>query len=90
MLLNSNMPKVTKIRDSSRRDEAIFFQKLGRRVAQRRVSLKLTQTTLARRSGIDRSQLSLLEIGQRHPTLRTLRTAAQALRTSLSELLRGL
>ncbi|MCU0915715.1 MAG: helix-turn-helix transcriptional regulator [Planctomycetes bacterium] len=46
----------------------------------------LSQETLATKSGLDRTYISLLERGQRQPTLKTLARLAEALDTSLSAL----
>lgn len=45
-----------------------------------------TQETLAFESGLDRTYISLLELGQRSPTLDTIVMLCRALRVSLSEI----
>ncbi|SDT34856.1 helix-turn-helix domain-containing protein [Microterricola viridarii] len=62
---------------------------LGRRIRQRRTAIGMTLEQLA--AAIDRapSQVSTLENGKREPRLSMLRTIAQALDTSVDELLRS-
>jgi transcriptional regulator with XRE-family HTH domain len=45
-----------------------------------------TQETLAFESGLDRTYVSLLELGSRSPTLDTIMTLCSALNVSLSQL----
>ena len=52
---------------------------LGRNVRQLRVAAGLTQTTLAKRSGMNRAYLSRLESGRQNPTLATLERLAKTL-----------
>ena len=52
---------------------------LGRNLRRVRTAAGLTQTALAKRSGIDRSYVSDLEAGQRHPTAATLQRLAKVL-----------
>lgn len=51
-----------------------------------RVSRKLSQEALAHESGLDRTFISLLERGERQPTLRTLISLSRALNVSASHL----
>ena len=53
--------------------------KLGRNLRRVRTAAGLTQTALAKRSGIHRSCVSALEAGQRNPTALTLQRLAQVL-----------
>jgi DNA-binding XRE family transcriptional regulator len=53
--------------------------KLGRNLRRVRTAAGLTQTALAKRSGINRSYLSDLEAGQRNPTALTLQCLAKVL-----------
>jgi DNA-binding XRE family transcriptional regulator len=52
---------------------------LARNMRQLRIAAGLTQTALAKRSGINRSYLSHLEGGRRNPTLATLERLAKTL-----------
>ena len=52
---------------------------LGRNVRQLSIAAGLTQTALAKRSGMNRAYLSRLESGRRNPTLATLERLAKAL-----------
>jgi len=72
------------------REEQTWYRELGRRVEQRRITLKLTQQGLAAKAKLDRAHVSQLETGAKRASLRTLRRLAQALDTPVSELLRGL
>ncbi len=89
VLPKSNISPVTK-QPSPSVAELVLYKKLGRRLQQRRVELGWSQSDLARRSGIDRVHLSLLENGRKHPTLWTLKTLAKPLRLKLTELVHGL
>jgi DNA-binding XRE family transcriptional regulator len=62
-------------RTTHRKDAA----QLGRNVRRFRVAAGLTQTALAKRSGMNRSYLSNLESGRRNPTLATLERLAKNL-----------
>ena len=52
---------------------------LGRNLRRVRTAAGLTQTALAKRSGMDRSYVSDLEAGQRNPTALTLKRLAKVL-----------
>ena len=52
---------------------------LGRNLRRVRTAAGLSQTDLAKRSGIDRSYVSGLETGQRNPTAMTLKRLATVL-----------
>lgn len=47
---------------------------------------QLTQTDLAKRSGVSKSMISAIETGERHPTLPILLSLAKALRVQLTQL----
>ena len=51
-----------------------------------RLSRQLSQEALAHESGLDRTYISLLERGERQPTLKTLLALARALKVSASTL----
>ena len=55
---------------------------LGRNLRRVRTAAGLTQTALAKRSGIHRSYVSALESGQRNPTALTLQRLAKVLRVT--------
>jgi DNA-binding XRE family transcriptional regulator len=55
---------------------------LGRNLRCVRTAAGLTQTALAKRSGLDRSYVSGLEAGQRNPTALTLQRLAKVLRVA--------
>jgi transcriptional regulator with XRE-family HTH domain len=61
---------------------------LGRRVRALREALRLTQDEFSRRCGISVSFASLLERGERSPSLETLLTIARALEVPVSDLFR--
>jgi DNA-binding XRE family transcriptional regulator len=60
---------------SVRRDEGA--SEMGRRVRQLRIAAGLTQTALAKWSGMDRTHLSRLERGRLMPTFPTLKRLAK-------------
>lgn len=64
------------------------LQQLARRVRSLREDRQLTQEEFARRAGISVSFASLLERGERSPSLETLITVAQALSVPVFELFR--
>jgi transcriptional regulator with XRE-family HTH domain len=64
----------------SRRDITGAFADVLRQLRER---AGLSQEALATKSGLDRTYISLLERGQRQPTLKTLARLAEALDTSL-------
>jgi DNA-binding XRE family transcriptional regulator len=55
---------------------------LGRNLLRVRTAVGLTQTALAKRSGIHRSYVSALEAGQRNPTAVTLQRLAKVLKVT--------
>ena len=58
------------------------MSRLAKNVRQLRIAAGLTQTALAKRSGLNRSHLNRLEGGGRKPTLDTLARLAKALRVA--------
>lgn len=62
--------------------------KLGKSILRWRVSRGMSQETLARLSGIDRSYLSRVETGATNVTLSTIESVAQALGMSVVVYLR--
>jgi len=70
---------------SVRKDEGAA--EMGRNVRRLRIAAGLTQTALARRSGMDRTHLSRLESGRLTPTLVTVRRLAKTLQVTPRSLL---
>jgi DNA-binding XRE family transcriptional regulator len=66
------------LRTKRRKDVA----QLGRNVRRLRIAAGLTQTALAKRSGMNRAYLSRLEGGRRNPTLATLERLAKTLKVT--------
>lgn len=52
---------------------------LGRVLREQRIKLGLSQQNLAMISGLDRTYISLLELGQKSPTLQTMYALCRAL-----------
>ncbi len=63
---------------------------LGRRMRRRRRALDMSQENVAERAGIDRTQMSLYEHGERMPLASTLIKLAAAPDVSVSQLLVGI
>ena len=63
------------------------WTRFGKVVKDLRTEHKLTQAELAIASGVDQTTISLLERGQRQPTLRTLYGLSAALDLRLVELI---
>ena len=59
----------------------------GKKVLERRLSLKISQETLANMADIDRTYLPDIEKGKRNVSLRVADKIAQALNVSLKDLL---
>ena len=59
----------------------------GKKVLERRLSLKISQETLANMADIDRTYLPDIEKGKRNVSLRVPDTIAKALNVSLKDLL---
>ena len=59
----------------------------GKKVLERRLSLKISQETLANMADIDRTYLPDIEKGKRNVSLRVADKIAKALNVSLKELL---
>ncbi len=60
---------------------------LGKAIKIRRVEADLSQEQLAELCSIDRTYMSNIERGKRQPSMKTLRTIAEALNTKTSDLL---
>ena len=61
-------------------------QAFGAALREHRKKRHLSQEALAFEAGLDRTYISLLELGQRSPTLDTMQQIAQALRLKVSTL----
>ena len=66
-------------RHTSRARRGNGVSRLGKSVRQWRIAAGLTQTAVAKQSGVNRSYLSHLESGRRNPTLATLQRLAKIL-----------
>jgi DNA-binding XRE family transcriptional regulator len=69
------------------RDEGAVAAEIGRKVRQLRIAAGLSQTALAKRSGMDRTHLSRLERGGLMPTVPTLKRLAKTLQVTPRSLL---
>jgi transcriptional regulator with XRE-family HTH domain len=67
-----------------------FRNGFGRLVRLRRTEIGLTQEGLAFETGLDRTYVSGIERGRRNPTLTVIAILAEGLKTTVSELLKGL
>ncbi len=63
---------------------------LGTLLQERRTELKLTQDRLAKKAGLHRTHISLLERGERSPTASTLFRVCRELRIRPSEVFKRL
>ncbi len=66
------------------------LKKLGDTVKNLRNELGLSQEALAERCDFDRTYISLIERGQRNPSLTNLIRLAEGLKVSTSNLIKGL
>jgi len=63
-------------------------QKFGQRLAKLRNESGLTQEDMAFKVGVDRTYISLIERGERNPTLKRLWKISRVLKISLPELVK--
>ncbi|MGU4702537.1 helix-turn-helix domain-containing protein [Burkholderia cepacia] len=63
-----------------------YSRAFGKALRGLRKATKSTQDALAIEAGLDRTYISLLELGQRSPTLDTMFALCQALNISLTEM----
>lgn len=63
---------------------------IGERIKQIRLSLALTQHKMAIQLGVSSNYLSMLERGERNPSLQIMKKVAQMADISIDELLHGL
>lgn len=66
------------------------LKKLGETVKNLRNEMGLSQEALAERCDFDRTYISLIERGQRNPSLTNLIRLAEGLEVSTSDLIKGL
>lgn len=64
-----------------------LLKRFGLVVRRRRDNLGIPQDELARRAGLHRTYISLVERGQRNPTLEVIQALAHALKTTMTALL---
>jgi transcriptional regulator with XRE-family HTH domain len=67
--------------------KANLQREFGRLVKRRREAAELTQEALADAAGVHRTYVSLLERGQRAPTIEVVRLLAKALNTTMTALI---
>ena len=77
--LCKRLPKSRVVSHDGTPSRSAKLPELGRNLQRVRTAAGLTQTVLAKRSGIHRSYVSDLEAGQRNPTAVTLQRLAQVL-----------
>lgn len=70
--------------------KSAFLGSLGRRIAFIRDRKGLTQAELSKKSGVNRSHLCEIEVGQTDARIETLRLISTALGMKVSDLLLGL
>ncbi len=69
---------------------ADIAERFGSRVRDRRLAMGLSQEAFAGKCGLDRTYISGIERGKRNVSLRNIEVIANALDTSISELMDGL
>ena len=69
------------------RDVETLQQRFGNVIRRRRAEIGLGQEALADKAGLHRTHVSLLERGQRMPTLEVVRKLAAALETTMASLM---
>jgi transcriptional regulator with XRE-family HTH domain len=67
-----------------------ILEGFGNRVRERRVKMGISQEKFATKCHLDRTYISGIERGQRNLSLRNIKIIADALDTSISELMKGL
>ena len=69
------------------RNDRRFLEQIGFRIREKRLEMKMTQADLGRAAELHRTFIGSVERGERNVALLSLRRIAQALRTSVVELL---
>jgi transcriptional regulator with XRE-family HTH domain len=82
MMSGTRFAKSPKIRAIRRELGKATVSHLAKNVRHWRIAAGLTQTAVAKRSGMNRSYLSRLESGRRNPTLATLERLAKTLKVT--------
>ena len=67
-----------------------ILEAFGNRVRERRVKMGVSQEKFAAKCHLDRTYISGIERGKRNLSLRNIKIIADALDTSISELMKGL
>jgi transcriptional regulator with XRE-family HTH domain len=80
-------PGVGGVRLSDEADDGLYLRDVGLRIRLHRVSRRVSQDELARRSGLSRVTLGSIERGDHPATVLTYRKLARAFGIPLSELL---
>ncbi len=70
-------------------DPNLILDQIGIRILKRRQALGLSQDELAERMGITRPNIGRIERGQQNVTVRTMCRLAEALETTLHDLMFG-
>ena len=70
-------------------DPDILLDQIGMRIVRRRKELGLTQDEFAKRLGITRPNVGIIERGEQNVTVRTMCKVAEALETTVEELMFG-
>lgn len=65
----------------------IYLKELGKRIKQVRKAKRITLDQFSKISGLDVSNISILESGKRNPHLLTLKSIADVLKIDLASLL---
>jgi transcriptional regulator with XRE-family HTH domain len=68
-------------------NKANLQRQFGKLIKRRREAAGLTQEALADAAGIHRTYISLLERGQRAPTIEVVRLLAKALKTTMTSII---
>lgn len=71
-------------------DESAVLATVGAHILQRRTELGFSQRELAAAAGVDRAFLARVEQGLRNPSVVLLAKVAQAMKTTVSALTRGI
>ena len=74
------------VSDGTKQKVAAYHKSIGVAIRKRREQLKMTQETLAKKSGLPQSHISRLEAGKHTPTRVTIERIAEALDTEPGKL----
>ena len=70
-------------------DEQEYIQKLGERIKQLRKKKGISQTDLAYDCDFEKQNMRRIEAGKTNPTIKTLLKISQALKISISEIVKN-